>query len=142
MITDIPDGYHQAPRQEGFSAVIGPFYQCSHASYRGHENSMVRAFRVESRHCNPEGFLHGGMLSSFFDFVMYQALGDCLGEASITPTITMTTNFLVGAKQGDWLEGIGVVRRKTRSMMFMEAEIYVGTTLVAHGTGVYKIVSS
>ncbi len=135
MSQDLPKDYQVCERQQGFSEVIGPFYE------RVTETERVRGFRVESRHCNPEGFLHGGMQASFIDFVMYQGAGDELGTDSVTPSITMTTNFIAAAKQGAWLEGRVKLNKQTRSILFLEAEIFAAGDLIAQASGIYKIMT-
>lgn len=130
---EIPDGYELSTRMAGFSLYAGPFYR------REVDGQREFALFIAAQHCNPEGFLHGGMVSTFADYVMYQTIAGVLGEDSISPTITMTVNFVSGAKLGQILRGVGTVTKQTRSLMFTQTELLVEDQLVAHATGVYKI---
>lgn len=133
----IPSGYRLCQRQKGFSAALGPFYE---KPLSGDDRSLLRAMRVQDWHCNPEGYVHGGVLASFADFAMYQAAGDCLGMDSQTPTVTMTCNYLAGAQRGDWLTAQARITRRSRSLLFIGVELKLAQQTVLEASGVYKIV--
>lgn len=127
--SELPEGFRLCQRQQGFSGYIGPFYYCE---------STV-GVRVSDRHCNPEGYLHGGMLSATADFAMYQLLGMELAPGLKTPTVSMTVNYLGTAKKGGWLEANAAVTKTTRSLAFCAVQIEVSGRLVATATAVYKL---
>ncbi|MGP1683824.1 MAG: PaaI family thioesterase, partial [Giesbergeria sp.] len=60
----IPAGFH--PIKAG-----GPFMETNGPLYLLHEGAVVKfGFRVEPRHVNPMGNLHGGMMASFCDMLL------------------------------------------------------------------------
>lgn len=130
------EGWEPCGSQEGFSELAGPYVQ------RRERGRWVRAFQAEARHSNPEGFVHGGALMSFADFVCYRAALDDLGEGSLVPTVTLTVNFLAAAKRGDLVLGHGTVTRRTRSLVFTEARLEVAGEPMLTASGVYKIVKA
>jgi uncharacterized protein (TIGR00369 family) len=133
---DVPEGYQLCSRQQGFSEAVGPFFE------RSVNGEVFRGFLVRPFHCNPEGFVHGGMLGCLADFAMYQAAGDVLGDGSKTPTVSMTLNFLAAGRDGDWVKARSRVQRRTRSLLFLEVVISNDREDLVCATGVYKIVSS
>ena len=130
---EVPRGYILAGRQQGFSATIGPFYEKQEAVHR------LRAFRVLDWHCNPEGYLHGGMLACCADYAMYQVIGDVLGETSKTPTVSLTTNYLAPARAGDWVMAQAEIVQRSSSMVFARVDIFTEQQALLTATGVYKI---
>ena len=58
---------------------------------------------------------------------------------TVALTIRMNSDFLSSARPGDWLEGTARVTRATRSVVFCEAELYVGQRTVLRATGVFKL---
>jgi hypothetical protein len=60
----IPPGFRPLPESGDFIGVNGPLYV-------HHEGDAVQlGFRVETRHTNPVGNCHGGMMASFCDMLL------------------------------------------------------------------------
>ena len=72
-----------------FNAMIGPLYISRESG------DVVLGFRVEQRHCNPGGILHGGM----------------------------TFDFVAAGNVGDWIEGRSEILRITRSLAFTSVDL-------------------
>jgi uncharacterized protein (TIGR00369 family) len=121
--------------QQGFSSHIGPFYEIQLPG------GMRRGLGVESRHLNPEGVVHGGVISSFADFVLYRAIGDEIGHELRFATVALNVNFLAAAKAGRWLFGEGLVLRKTRDLIFASGEIFSDERSIATASGVWKVLA-
>ena len=71
-VPDIPDGFEPLREPPGFVAVNGPLYVRYQRGVEGQPetNLLQLGFRVEARHCNPTGKLHGGMMATFCDMLM------------------------------------------------------------------------
>jgi uncharacterized protein (TIGR00369 family) len=122
-------------QQSGFSSHIGPFYEIKLAG------GMRRALALDARHLNPEGVVHGGVLSSFADFTLYRAIGDELGHELRFATITLNLQFLAAAKAGVWLYGEGLVLRRTRDLIFASGELFTDDRSVATASGIWKLLA-
>jgi uncharacterized protein (TIGR00369 family) len=85
--------------------------------------------------------VHGGVITSFADFVLYRAIGDEIGHELRFATIALNVNFLAAAKAGRWLFGEGLVLRKTRDLIFASGEIFSDERSVATASGVWKILA-
>jgi uncharacterized protein (TIGR00369 family) len=122
-------------QQTGFSSHIGPFYEVQLAT------GMRRALALDARHLNPEGVVHGGVLSSFADFALYRAIGDEFGHELRFATVTLNLQYLAAAKSGIWLYGEGMVLRRTRDLIFASGELFTDERSVATASGVWKILA-
>lgn len=127
-----PAGFEPYTHSGPYSSRNGPFY-FKEDPERGH----IRAFRVRKRHCNGADIVHGGCLMAFADGVM----GHKTFHATKAPTVTirMNSDFLSSARAGDWVEGRAMVTRATRSVVFVEAEIYVAERPILHCSGIFKV---
>lgn len=96
--------------------TAGPFY------FRVDENGPVAAFRVQRKHMNAGGVVHGGCLMSFADFSLF-ALGHEAMEGTYGVTVAFTAEFIDGAVEGERLEARGDVLRKGGSLSFVRGII-------------------
>ena len=122
-----------SPQQSGFSSHVGPFYEV-----RLH-SGMRRALALESRHLNPEGIVHSGVIASFADFAMYRAIGDEIGHELRFASVSLNLHFLSAAKAGIWLYGEGILLRRTRELIFANGELFTDERTVATVSGVWKL---
>ena len=131
----IPPGFH--PFEAG-----GPFMEANGPLYLLREDEVVKfGFRVEQRHVNPMGNLHGGMMASFCDMllplsVLYkeQAVG-----MRFLPTISLQIDYLAAAPLDCWLEGEAELLRATRSLVFAQGLVLADGVACARCSGVFKI---
>ncbi|WP_371742353.1 PaaI family thioesterase [Aestuariibacter sp. A3R04] len=119
----------------GFSCHIGPFYEKTHD-----DGTIHRAVMMADHHLNPEGVVHGGVLLSFMDYVIYRAIGDDIGHQIQFATINLNTQFLAAAKKGDIVIGMGNMVRKTRSVIFAHGQLFTQQRPVMTGSGIWKII--
>ena len=92
---------------------------------------------AEEQHDNEYGMVHGGVLMMLAD------AGLCMnsrwpnpGEGAIT--VSMTTNFVAGARMGEFLETRSTVVRRTRSFSFVNCDIMAGDKVIMTATGIIK----
>jgi uncharacterized protein (TIGR00369 family) len=125
-----------ADQQQGFSSLIGPFYEIEL------EQSFRRALPLDARHLNPEGFVHGGVLSAFADYVLYRAIGDVLGHEQAIATVSLHVQFLAAARAHQWLYGEGLVVKRTRTLVFATGELFTEDQQIVQATGVWKLIGA
>ena len=65
----VPDGFQPLRVGGDFVALNGPLYIRSVAQPDGSKQRHL-GFRVETRHTNPMGNCHGGMLATFADMLL------------------------------------------------------------------------
>ncbi len=128
----IPAGFAPITHSAAFGAMIGPIYERTDAE------GFVRAFRVEERHTNGRGVLHGGMLMTFADIVLAQA--GFVAGAGPAATVRMAIEFVAPGRLGEWVEGRAQVSRRTRSLIFARGEISVDDRLLMTASGLFMTV--
>lgn len=126
-----PPGWEVWPDQ-GFGLLIGPFWR------RAAGSALEYGFRVEERHLNPHGIMHGGMMLTFADQVLGATVWHAIGEKPCA-TITLNSNFLAPAKLGDWLEAKAEISRRGRSVVFVGGRVLCGDRILLTAEGVWKI---
>ena len=134
---DVPAGFIEMPAgRDGFGALCGPFWM------KAEGEVLVAGFRVESRHCNPAGICHGGMLAMFGDFhlAMSAMFRHPLG-LHILPTINLSLDYLAPTPNGAWVEARAEMAKVTRGMVFANEIIIADGQPVARANGIFKIPS-
>ncbi|HEU0196356.1 MAG TPA: PaaI family thioesterase [Nevskiaceae bacterium] len=123
-------------------AVGGPFIASNGPLYLYHQGDDVRlGLRVEKRHTNPMGNLHGGMMASFCDMLMPLAVHarDERLRDHFLPTISLHIDYLAPAGEGAWLEGRAELLRATHSMVFARGLVTADGVLCVRANTVCKI---
>ena len=90
------DGDAQAPVPHGFRALrtAGDFIHVNGPLYLYHQGDDVRlGFRVEKRHTNPMGTLHGGVICDLADAAMGVAIATTLEDDESFTTIDLTAKY-------------------------------------------------
>lgn len=128
----VPEGFRLLRDVGGFISLVGPYYR-----RKGSEGVAEYGFMSEARHANPNGVLHGGSITTFMDTVLgYEVMRVTRRPCA---TITLDTKFVSGGRPGDWVLGRVNVRRVTRSMVFLDGEVYSGEALIVLVSGVFKL---
>jgi len=113
--------------------LIGPVYS------KGEGADLVLGLRVEKKHCNMRGTLHGGIVATLADI----ALGYTIAFSSKPPTGLVTANltldFAGTAKIGDWLEAKVDVQKKGSRLAFANCYISVGESRIVRASAVFVV---
>jgi uncharacterized protein (TIGR00369 family) len=119
----------------GFNEFVGPLFRLSDL-----EDGAVKrfAFAAAAHHMNGAGIVHGGMLMTFMDTSMSRA-SRLISGAKSTATVSLTCDFVAPAKLGDVIESRVRVTRRTRTIVFISAELVCGGNTLMVGSGVWKI---
>lgn len=141
--TGVPKGFAALPEPKGHIGVVGPLYMRHERRDAAHpEHDLVQlGFRVEPRHCNPAGILHGGMMATFADMLLPLSAHRLTRAASghFLPTVSLQIDYLAPGPLGAWIRGEAQVLRSTRSMLFMQGLVWADDQLAARVSGVLKI---
>jgi len=99
----------------------------------------VLGLRVEAKHCNRRGTLHGGILATLADV----ALGYTIAFSTQPPTGLITANlsldFAGTAKIGDWLETRVDVQKKGGRLAFANCYISAGEQRIVRASAVFVV---
>ncbi len=89
------------------------------------------------QHTNPLGLIHGGLITTIVDGAMGNAIRS-LGIVGVT--VDLSAALIASARAGDTIVARGKVLKAGKSMIFAEATVYSGDTLLGHSKGTfYKI---
>mgnify|MGYP006434541259 FL=1 len=125
-----PPGFVPSSRPSPYVAMIGPLFEVPD------DPDNRRGFRVLEGHLNNAGIIHGGMVMSFADNLLARAVSN--SGLAMAVTAHMTTDFIGPAHQGDWVEGKAHVTRTTRTLVFVEGEVYTRKRLMMTAKGVFR----
>jgi uncharacterized protein (TIGR00369 family) len=97
-------------------------------------------FKVEVKniHLNAGRTAHGGFLSTIADTGMGTAAHQSAGNKRCL-TISLDVKFIYPALEGQFLDGIIKILKKTKSLIFVECKIYNQQSIVILSSGVWKI---
>ena len=118
-------------RDEGFIGLVGPFWT------READGTHFYAFTAEAKHHNRRGVVQGGMLMTFADRSMGMTCWYA-NERQPQATVQLDMHFIDAVQIGEFVEAKCRVVRRTRSLIFMSADLVVGTRVVATASGVWK----
>jgi uncharacterized protein (TIGR00369 family) len=109
-----------AARLGGFHHEVG-FRIDPDASDRG---VVTVSGRVEHRHLNINGVVHGGVYATILDTAMGASVVSLLREGETTATTSLYVEFLRAAREGDTLTARGEVLRRGRHIAFAEGNLF------------------
>ena len=99
-------------RRDNFETHNGPFW------HRIDEDGRVAcAFRVEQKHLNGMGNVHGGAFMAFADYCLFAMASTVLQGPGVT--VSFGCEFLDAAREGELVEGSGEIMRAGGSMIFL-----------------------
>jgi uncharacterized protein (TIGR00369 family) len=103
--------------RDNFEVNNGPFWHREEA-----DGDIRCAFRVERKHLNGSGAVHGGCLMAFADYCLF-ALGNKALHDGRGVTLSFSSEFIDAAREGDLIEGRGEVVRAGRSIVFLRGTL-------------------
>jgi uncharacterized protein (TIGR00369 family) len=130
----IPEGFKAIEHTGPFLAQNGPLY-CKKA-----DGKLILGLRIDERHTNMRGIVHGGMLVTLAD----SALGTVLYNARKPPqpmvTVSLTTEFIESAVPNDWVEAHVEVLRIGSRLAYANCYLQVGERRILRASAVFAVV--
>ena len=121
--------------RDSFETHTGPFW------HRIDENGQVQcAFRVEKKHLNGSGNVHGGCFMTFGDYCLFALASPVLEGSGVT--VSFACGFLDAAREGELVEGTGEVTRAGGSLIFLRGTLKSGERTLFTYSGTIKRVKS
>jgi uncharacterized protein (TIGR00369 family) len=115
-----------------FENYVGPVFE------HGAPGAKTYAMRLDARHMNRRGILHGGMFMTFADLTLGQAVWDLTNKAPVV-TLNMQTHFLKPAVEGNILQVTPELVRRTRALVFMRGDFKVEDETIFTVQSVWKL---
>lgn len=131
---DVPSGFDPAGFTPGFLDHGGPYWLGPQV-----EGVRVVGLRICPHHINYQDAAHGGVISTFADVALSHAVYDAERPRLAPSTVTLTVNYLAGARLGDWLEARARIDRLGGRTAYCSGGIWRGEDQVATMSGVFAI---
>ncbi|MNS49732.1 Thioesterase superfamily protein [compost metagenome] len=128
------DGYELFPQlfpYESFEQTVGPLL------HKNEANVWSFKFQIDSKHLNSLERLHGGMIMTFLDHTLGGTAFHTIGNKPCI-TVSLHTDFVAGAKVGDWVVGTARVNKITGNLVFVSGELRASDNLIATASGVWR----
>ena len=98
--------------RDNFETLNGPFY------HRMDEQGRIHCgFRVENKHLNGMGNVHGGCFMAFADYCLFAIAAPVLDGPGVT--VSFACEFLDAAREGELVEASVEIMRAGGSMIFL-----------------------
>ncbi len=136
----VPEGFQPLRVGGDFVALNGPLYIRSVAQPDGSKQRHL-GFRVETRHTNPMGNCHGGMLATFADMLLPMLAHRQSPELrnQFLPTVSLQIDYLAPCPLGAWVQGDAQVLRITRNLAFVQGLVTADDVPAMRVSGIFKI---
>ncbi|GAA0011181.1 PaaI family thioesterase [Bradyrhizobium diazoefficiens] len=109
--------------RDSFENHIGPFWHRLEA-----DGSVRCAFRVEKKHLNGSGNVHGGCFMAFADYCLFAIGRNALNGRGVT--VNFACEFLDAGHEGELIECTGEVSRAGGSLIFLRGQMASGERLL------------
>lgn len=129
----VPAGFVRHNRRSGLTDPWEPLF-----SSASHDTFSLALF-ADSAHVNSRGFVHGGLLSALADNAMGLSCAAQIQGVAGLVTISLSSDFLGTAHEGDWIEIRAKPTRIGKSLCFAGAEIFSNQRLCATAKAVFKV---
>jgi uncharacterized protein (TIGR00369 family) len=111
------EGWELVRGGDPFEDLAGPFYM-----RKDPDGAWRTGLRVEPKHMNGYGSLHGGCLMTMADFALFAIAREQLRDHD-SVTVSLNGEFVGPGRLGDLVEAVGEVVREGRSMIFLRGLI-------------------
>lgn len=130
----VPEGFQPLTMSSGFIDMLGPFY------WKDAEGGLfLFGFESSEKHGNPNGVVHGAAFAALVDTCMGHAIENSTGRKCAT--IALDTQFVAGGKVGGWIEARTRIRKMTKTLAFLESEVFAEGALVMTATAIFRVFS-
>ena len=130
-MTDLPPGFGPLFRTSPVLELIGPLY-C-----RGEGAGLVVGLRVEQKHCNARGSVHGGILATLADVALGYAMAFSSSPPASLVTVNLTLDFAGSAGIGDWIEAQVDVQKQGGRLAFANCYLAANGQRIVRASGVF-----
>jgi acyl-coenzyme A thioesterase PaaI-like protein len=117
--------------RDNFETHNGPFWHRMDADGR-----IRSAFRVEKKHLNGSGNVHGGCFMSFADYCLFATASPILQGPGVT--VSFACDFLDAVREGELIDGFTEITRAGGSLIFLRGELKSGERVVFTFSGTIK----
>lgn len=130
----IPPGFEPHFRQSPVTDPWEPLY------IKRSGPDIILALRIDRKHCNARGLLHGGVIAALADNAMGMSCILQMENVSAL-TVNIAVDFLHVGKIGHWLEVRARPDKLGRTLSFANAQIFADDDLIARASATFRIIA-
>ena len=126
--------FEQISRVSGFMHHNGGLYFREVSENEYEFKAIIKEF-----HLNKRQITHGGFICSLIDAGAGTAVYRASNNQSCV-TVSLDVKFIAPSKLGDEIVGKVNILKKTKSMLFINCNLYINKNIIALATGVWKVI--
>ena len=130
----MPEGFGPYEGAGPFVDLIGPVH------VKGEGEDRTFGLRIVEHHLNVGGVAHGGLLATLADFSLGRAIRAGRDDDQQSATVSLTTDYLGPAKEGDWVEAHTKVERVSGRLAFADCSLRVEAREIVRARAVFAVV--
>jgi uncharacterized protein (TIGR00369 family) len=100
---------------------------------------LTASLRVDTKHLNSRGGLHGGVLSTLADVVLGHAIAATTEPPTLLATASLTVDYIGRAAPGQWLHGRVDSHQLGSTLAFARGTFTADGTPVLHASAVFRV---
>ena len=104
------------------------------------ENNFEFKSKVQNFNLNSAGISHGGYIAAILDNGMGSAAHKVINDGKRCVTISLDIKFIGSSKENDILIGKVNITKKTKTLVFVRAELFQAENIIATASGIWKII--
>ena len=104
------------------------------------ENNFEFQSKVQNFNLNSAGISHGGYIAAILDNGMGSAAHKVIDDGKRCVTISLDIKFIGGSKENDILIGKVVTTKRTKTLVFVKADLFHAENIIATASGIWKII--
>jgi len=131
VLDNIPTGFERHFRRSGFTDPWEPLYSQRRA------DAIYLGLRAGPAHANSRGLVHGGLLTTLADNAMGLSCGQASGDTLSLVTVSLSMDFVVAARQGQWIEVRSTVIKVGKSLSFASAVVMADDRICARANATF-----
>src|SRR4051812_30891797 len=128
-MTEPPASFRPIADPGPFLAHVGPVLA----------DGDVLGLRVAAHHLNRSGAAQGGLLATLVDFALGRAIHASAESRAVT--VSLTTDYLGAAREGDFVEARTEVERVGGTLAFADCSLTVEGREIVRGRAVFAVLS-
>ena len=128
------ENFEQISRVSGFMHHNGGLYFREVSENEYEFKAIIKEF-----HLNKRQITHGGFICSLIDAGAGTAVYRASNNQSCV-TVSLDIKFIAPSKLGDEIVGKVNILKKTKSMLFINCNLYINKNIIASATGVWKVI--
>lgn len=128
---EIPAGFSPLELASPYVLHNGPFF------VKGGGEKLAMGLRVEERHANLHGTLHGGVIALLADVAMGYAASCVSGQFKPVTTVSMSADMVKSAFVGAWVEARVELLRPGGRIHFAQGLILADDEVLARVSAVF-----